>query len=53
MVYKELADRCIINPTQIGNNCIFVTFFHLDKGDNRVFYLKPDTIFMKEPRIQN
>jgi len=41
MVYKDLADRCIINPTII------------EKGDHRVFYIKPETVFTKEPRIQN
>lgn len=40
MVYKDLADRCLINPK-------------LEKEDHRVFYLRPNTIFLKEPREQN
>jgi len=25
----------------------------LEKGDHRVFYIKPDTVFLEEPRVQN
>jgi len=41
MHYKDLADRCFLNPNLI------------DKGDNRVFYIRPDNIFLEEPRLQN
>ncbi|CDW82479.1 UNKNOWN [Stylonychia lemnae] len=41
MTYKDLADRCLINTQQI------------DKGDKRVFYLKPQSVFLEEPRKQN
>ena len=23
------------------------------KGDNRVFYIRPETIFLEDPRVQN
>ena len=36
--YKDLAERCLLN-TQ-----------HIDKGDKRVFYLQPQSIFLDEPR---
>lgn len=38
MAYKDLAERCLLNPNQ------------LDKGDRRVFYMKPSTPFLQEPR---
>ena len=38
MAYKDLAERCLLNPNQ------------LDKGDRRVFYMKPNTPFLQEPR---
>ncbi len=52
-VYKDLADRCLINTQFIGK--IFSNSFILtDKGDKRVFYLRPkDNIFLEEPRKQN
>ena len=34
MAYKDLADRCLINPK------------NLNKGDKRVFYLKPQSPFL-------
>jgi hypothetical protein len=34
MAYKDLAERCLLNPNQ------------LDKGDRRVFYFKPNTPFL-------
>ena len=51
MAYKELADRCIINPTLIGK--FFILNSLTEKGDHRVFYIKPETIFLDEPRHQN
>jgi hypothetical protein len=38
MVYRDLADRCLINPAQI------------EKQDRRVFYLEPKSVFTEEPR---
>jgi hypothetical protein len=40
--YKDLADRCLINPQTLGG-----------KGDRRVFYLKPRGPFLRPPREQN
>jgi len=37
--FRDLADRCQINITK------------MDKGDNRVFYIEPDNILLKEPRL--
>lgn len=37
--YKDLADRCLINTAFIGKSAI--GFERLDKGDKRVFYLRP------------
>ena len=34
MAYRDLAERCLLNPNQ------------LDKGDRRVFYFKPNTPFL-------
>jgi hypothetical protein len=42
MAYKELADRCMLSREEVA-----------DKGDRRVFYIKPDTPFLEEPRAQN
>jgi hypothetical protein len=41
MIYKDLSERCMINP------------HHIDKGEKRVFYLKARTPFLEEPRAQN
>ena len=77
MIYKDYAERAMINPQNIGKStffllcseskkyyitAIFITFFltlraYLSittvKGDNRVFYMRPDTIFLEPPRCQN
>ena len=74
MVYKDLAERAMINPQNIGksfniNSIIihnryfmtqtllltFVTFClnFVVKGDNRVFYIRPETVFLEDPRRQN
>jgi hypothetical protein len=39
MHYRNLADRCLLNP------------LHTDKGDLRVFYIRPDNMFLEEPRV--
>jgi hypothetical protein len=41
MIYKDLSERCLINP------------HHIDKGEKRVFYLKARTPFLEDPRTQN
>jgi hypothetical protein len=52
MLYKDLADRCIINPTETSKFRVGLMIL-ATTGDNRVFYIRPDTIFTQEPRIQN
>lgn len=39
--YKDLAERCMINPQ------------HISKGEKRVFYVKPQSVFLEHPREQN
>lgn len=34
MAYKDLADRCLINPDNV------------EKGERRVFYMKPKSPFL-------
>ena len=71
MIYKDYAERAMINPQNIGkffgssafvfsdsyNGSITVDsgsnllFSCLVKGDNRVFYIRPETIFLEDPRI--
>ena len=41
MLYRELVERCFLNPQSIS------------KGERRVFYLEPQVPFLMEPRIQN
>ena len=41
MAYKELADRCFLAKDQV------------DKGEKRIFYIKPNSPFLEEPRVQN
>ncbi len=63
MIYKDYATRAMINPQNIGKFSLFMrpmeakaitaTFFNIVKGDNRVFYIRPDTIFLEDPRNQN
>ena len=39
MTYRDLADRCLINSTNI------------QKGDKRVFYFRPVNTFLDEPKV--
>ena len=39
-IYKDLSDRCLINTAHIGMLKLFKIKL-VDKGDKRVFYLKP------------
>jgi hypothetical protein len=41
MAYKDLADRCFLAKDQV------------DKGEKRIFYIKPNSPFLDEPRNQN
>lgn len=41
MAYKDLADRCFLAKDAV------------DKGEKRIFYLKPNSPFLDEPRNQN
>lgn len=41
MVYRDLVERCFLNPQYIS------------KGERRVFYLEPQSPFLMEPRVQN
>lgn len=41
MSYKDLADRCLLSRDEV------------EKGETRVFYMKPKSPFLEEPRAQN
>lgn len=43
MAYKDLAERCVITMTGSTE----------DNDDFRVFYMKPNSPFLEEPRKQN
>ena len=60
MIYKDYAERALINPQNIGKSSDFINHFanchftfYTVKGDNRVFYIRPETIFLEDPRVQN
>lgn len=59
MAYKDLADRCLINPDHVGkyllqvNNISNEFYRKIEKGERRVFYMKPKSPFLQEPRVQN
>ena len=58
MAYKDLADRCLINPDHVGKYFLMNIlsnefYFKTEKGERRVFYMKPKSPFLQEPRVQN
>lgn len=59
MAYKDLAERCVITATNNAEGMYIILFYVLsfliaaDNDDHRVFYMKPKSPFLDEPRKQN
>ena len=60
MAYKDLAERCVITASNNAEGMLIFTlvislFFitAIDNDDHRVFYMKPKSPFLEEPRKQN
>ena len=61
MAYKDLADRCLLNPEHVGkyseplwsSNSNLCLKLPIERGERRVFYMKPKSPFLQEPRVQN